>query len=86
VREYVKCERCENAFPWNGIGERPVTCALCLHLGDRSLVWLLRDPTPERLALFRAAPPGHLRFQRETGGASAPQGRTFRGDPRHERG
>lgn len=83
AREERECERCGNTFAHFGAPPGPAECAVCEHLGDRSLVWLLKDPSPERLALFRAAPPGWLRFQRETGRAS--QWHDWKGDPRHER-
>lgn len=84
MAEWIACDRCTNRFAFHGmVGETmPSTCKLCEYLGDRALVPLLRDPTPEAVARFMAAPPGHLRFQRETGRVVAPQSHTFRGDPR----
>lgn len=50
----IECSRCGHDFDCKG---SPKTeCALCLKLGDRSLVWLLRaGPTPENIARFKAA-------------------------------
>jgi hypothetical protein len=39
-------------------------CGTCKRLGDRSLVRLLKDPTPERIARFLAASPGSVTFPR----------------------
>ena len=42
--------------------DKTYECGTCVILGDRSLVKLLRDPTPERIAAFRASPPGSVLF------------------------
>ena len=56
--EEKNCERCGCKITYLGVSDPPRECVLCKFLGDRSLVWLLRDPTPENIAAFRAAPRG----------------------------
>ena len=79
-----KCEKCglETSFP--DAPDLELVCAVCKFLGDRSLVALLADPSPERLAKFRAATPGRLRDERE-GRRNADGLLNFEGDPRDDR-
>jgi hypothetical protein len=83
MRVWLVCERCGNDFSWDEAGSQPSQCAVCLHLGDRSLVGLLRDVTPDSLERFRNAPPGWLRAQRETGSPVLPRRYEVREDPNH---
>lgn len=86
MRVWLVCERCGNDFSWNEAGERPSRCAVCLHLGDRSLVWLLNNTTPDNIERFRNASPGWLRAQRETGSPVLPRREEIREDPNHMEG
>lgn len=86
-RIWMTCSRCRRTTSFGldgGVSENPV-CTVCQFLGDRSLVWLLRNPAPERLARFFAAPPSRLREERE-GRRGVDGTLDFEGDPRHDDG
>ena len=60
----VACSRCGNdAKLPEGSSLEAAECKLCESLGDRALVPLLRNPTPEAIARFLAAPKGSALFE-----------------------
>lgn len=85
MRQWERCPGCGSNYSLEvPVPEVLPECAVCEFLGPKSCVKLMRDPTPERIAAFRAAPPGWLRVQRDTGNPVLPRAVEFKGDPRHE--
>jgi hypothetical protein len=87
----TECDRCGNSVKLGqNTDVRPefVECVVCRSLGARALVPLLKDPTPEALAAFRASPPGSVLFDVGLMRRNLPKygsWKPFEGDPRHEK-
>ncbi len=62
----VPCSRCGVSFKLRedtDVVPDFVECVVCKSLGARALVPLLRNPTPEAVAAFKASPPGSVLFK-----------------------